>query len=35
VASKEDNADIDQEKKEEKYVSERENNDLEMVSMEE
>ncbi|XP_073939227.1 kinesin-like protein KIF21A isoform X7 [Castor canadensis] len=35
VASKEDNADIDQEKKEEKYVSERENNDLEMEESQE
>lgn len=34
VAGKEDNADTDQEKKEEKGISERENNELDMVSME-
>lgn len=34
VAGKEDNADTDQEKREEKGISERENNELDMVSME-
>lgn len=33
VAGKEDNIDTDQEKKEEKGISERENNELEVVSM--
>lgn len=35
VAGKEDNTDTDQEKKEEKGISERENNELEVVSMKE
>jgi len=33
VAGKEDNTDTDQEKKEEKNISERENIELEVVSM--
>lgn len=33
MAGKEDNADTDQEKKEEKGISEKENNELEVVSM--
>lgn len=33
MSGKEDNADTDQEKKEEKGVSEKENNGLEVVSM--
>lgn len=35
VAGKEDNTDTDQEKKEEKGASERENNELEVVSVKE
>ena len=35
VAGKEDNTDTDQEKKEEKGISERESNELEVVSMRE
>lgn len=35
MAGKEDNADTDQEKKEEKGITERENNELEVVSMKE
>lgn len=35
MAGKEDNTDTDQEKKEEKVISERENNELEAVSMKE
>lgn len=35
VAGKEDNTDTDQEKKEDKGISERENNELEVVSMKE
>lgn len=34
MPGKEDNADTDQEKKEEKGISERENNELDMVSLE-